>query len=83
VILNTASVVDHDCVVGDHVHLSPGARLGGGVTVGRGSHIGMGAIVIQGLRIGAGALVAAGAVVLRDVGDGDRVAGVPARKMSP
>jgi acetyltransferase-like isoleucine patch superfamily enzyme len=82
VILNTAAVVDHDCVIGDHVHVSPGARVAGGVTVGEGSHIGMGAIVIQGLRIGAGVLVAAGAVVLRDVPDGYRVAGVPARNMS-
>jgi 2,3,4,5-tetrahydropyridine-2-carboxylate N-succinyltransferase/tetrahydrodipicolinate N-acetyltransferase len=37
--------------------------------------------VIEGVRIGAGALVAAGAVVLHDVDDGVRVAGVPAREM--
>ncbi|MCL0028312.1 hypothetical protein M1M88_01160, partial [Peptococcaceae bacterium] len=28
-IINTASVVEHDCILGDGVHLSPGVRLGG------------------------------------------------------
>jgi acetyltransferase-like isoleucine patch superfamily enzyme len=37
--------------------------------------------VIEGIRIGDGALVAAGAVVVRDVPDGARVAGVPARPL--
>jgi acetyltransferase-like isoleucine patch superfamily enzyme len=37
--------------------------------------------VIEGIRIGDGALVAAGAVVVRDVAEGQRVAGVPARPL--
>jgi acetyltransferase-like isoleucine patch superfamily enzyme len=49
------------------------------VTVGDGAHIGTGAVVLQGRTIGTGAVVAAGAVVLEDVPDGGRVAGVPAR----
>jgi len=51
------------------------------VTVGEGSHIGIGATILQGVRIGTNAVVGAGAVVLRDVPDGDRVAGVPARSI--
>jgi acetyltransferase-like isoleucine patch superfamily enzyme len=51
------------------------------VTVGEGSHVGIGAIVLQGVRIGANAVVGAGTVVLHDVPDGDRVAGVPARSI--
>ena len=32
-IINTAAVVEHDCRIGDHVHLSPGVLLGGNVAV--------------------------------------------------
>ena len=49
--------------------------------MGDGSHIGTAATIVQGLRVGRGCLVAAGAVVVRDVADGNRVAGVPARGM--
>jgi acetyltransferase-like isoleucine patch superfamily enzyme len=49
------------------------------VRVGDGVTIGSGAIVLGGVTIGADALVGAGAVVTRDVGDGEVVAGVPAR----
>jgi UDP-perosamine 4-acetyltransferase len=81
VIVNTGAIVEHDCRLAAHAHVAPGARLAGLVTVGEGAHVGIGAIVIEGIRIGDGALVAAGAVVVRDVGEGERVAGVPARPL--
>jgi sugar O-acyltransferase (sialic acid O-acetyltransferase NeuD family) len=80
-IINTCASVDHDCVLGEGVHVAPGARLAGGVRVGARSFIGMGAMVIEGVSIGEGCLVAAGAVVLRNTLPGERVAGVPARPM--
>ncbi len=43
--------------------------------------IGIGAIVLQGVHIGKGAVVCAGAVVVKDVGDYEIVAGVPAKKI--
>jgi serine acetyltransferase len=53
------------------------------VAVGERAHVGIGAVVIERIEIGSGALVAAGAVVVRDVPPGGRVAGVPARAMEP
>ena len=47
--------------------------------VERGASLGSGCVVLGGIRVGAGALVGAGAVVTRDVGAGEVVAGVPAR----
>ena len=43
--------------------------------------IGIGVIVLQGVHIGKGAVVCAGAVVTKDVGEYEIVAGVPAKKI--
>lgn len=51
------------------------------VEIGSGAWIGTRALVLGPCRIGADAVVAAGAVVTRDVPDGARVAGVPARAL--
>jgi len=82
VIINTNASVDHGSALGDGAHVAPGAHLAGNVCVGEGSHIGIGATVVAGIRLTAGCLIAAGAVVVRDVLDGQRVAGVPARVMT-
>lgn len=74
-----ALVGHHDCI-GAFVSLMPGANLGGHVTVGERTTIGMGAIVVNGTIVGSGTTVAAGAVVLREVADGIRVQGMPARE---
>lgn len=51
--------------------------------VERGASLGSGAVILGGIRIGQGALVGAGAVVTRDVGAGETVAGSPARPLGP
>lgn len=77
-IVNTRSGIDHDCRIGAHSHIAPGATLSGGITVGEGAHIGAGVTIIQGISIGPNAVVGAGAAVIRDVAAGQVVAGVPA-----
>ena len=78
-ILNTASVIDHECVLGRGVHVMGGAQLAGRVVTGDFASIGTNATILPDIRIGRGAYVGAGAVVTRDVPENAIVAGNPAR----
>lgn len=82
VIINTGAIVEHDNWIGDFAHVAPGTVLGGDVRIGDGALIGAGSTILPGVHVGAGACVGAGAVVTRSVGDGETVAGVPARVVS-
>lgn len=79
-IVNTGASVDHDCVLSDGVHISPGVSLGGGVFVGPRTWVGIGAVVREYKSIGSDVMVGAGAAVTRDVADGARMGGVPAKE---
>ncbi len=81
-IVNTGATVDHDCLIGDGVHICPGAHLAGDVRVGDRSWVGIAATIRQGITIGRDATVGAGAVVVSDVADGSTVVGVPAKHRS-
>lgn len=79
VIINTCASVDHDCVLGDGVHICPGARLAGNVTVGDGTMVGVGACVRDRISIGENCIIGAGAAVVSDIPAGSVAVGVPAR----
>jgi acetyltransferase EpsM len=79
VILNTKASVDHDSVIGDFVHIAPGATIGASVRIGEETLIAAGATVVSGITIGARSIIGAGAVVVRDVPDDVTAFGVPAR----
>jgi sugar O-acyltransferase (sialic acid O-acetyltransferase NeuD family) len=78
-LLNTRSVVEHDCVLEDGVEIGPGAVLAGRVYVGANSWICTGASVAPRVRIGRNAIIGAGAAVVDDIPDGVVAVGVPAR----
>ena len=80
-IVNTASVVEHDNVISDYVHISPTAALAGTVTVGERTWIGIGAKVKNNTDICADVVVGAGAVVVKNITEGGTYVGVPARKV--
>lgn len=64
---------------------SPGSRprdARDAVVIGDDVWIGFNATILSGVTIGKGAIIAAAAVVIRDVGDYEVVAGNPARKVS-
>jgi len=78
-IINTAVVVDHDCMINDFVHISPSATLCGNVTIGKGSWVGAGAIIIQGIKVGKNVIIGAGSVILKDIPDNATVVGNPGK----
>jgi sugar O-acyltransferase (sialic acid O-acetyltransferase NeuD family) len=83
VIINTAASVDHDCLLGNFVHLAPGGHLAGGVSLKEGVLFGIGAVAIPGVTIGAYSTVGAGAAVVSDVPAKTVAMGVPAKFRQP
>lgn len=67
--------IAHDAVIGKNVKVIACAEVSGRVNVGDRSTIGMNATILNGISIGAGSDVSLGAVVTKDVNDGQRVTG--------
>lgn len=78
-IINTGSIIEHECDVQDFVHISVGSILCGEVSVGRSSFIGAGSTIIQCLEIGNNAVIGAGAVVNKDIPSKCTAVGIPAK----
>jgi sugar O-acyltransferase (sialic acid O-acetyltransferase NeuD family) len=66
-IVNTNSSIDHDCIVGAHCHVAPGAILSGSVVIGDDVHIGTAASLINNIKVGDHCLIGAGSVIYKDV----------------
>jgi len=78
-IINTAATVDHDCDIGDFVHLAPGVHLCGSVKVGARTLVGVGTSVCPDITIGPDTIIGAGSVVVNDIPSGVKAYGNPCR----
>lgn len=78
-IVNSGAVIEHECLIGENTHIAPGSVLGGATRVGCDTLVGIGSRTIPGICIGSRCTIGAGSVVVRDVPDGLRTMGVPAR----
>jgi sugar O-acyltransferase (sialic acid O-acetyltransferase NeuD family) len=80
-IINTSSSLDHDNVIENYVHISPGVRTAGSVTIGKGTWLGIGGVVSNNVNICSGCKVGAGAVVVKDITESGIYVGVPVRRV--
>lgn len=80
-IINTASSLDHDNIIKDFVHISPGTHLAGSVIVGENTFIGTGSSVVNNVTICSNCTIGAGTVVIKDIGLPGTYVGVPAFKI--
>ncbi|WP_290772836.1 acetyltransferase [Anaerofustis sp.] len=81
VIINTSSSVDHDSVISDYVHISPGVHMGGAVKVGERSWIGVGSSIKNNININCDVVIGAGSVVIKEITEEGTYVGSPVRKI--
>lgn len=80
-IINTGSTIDHDNIIEDYVHISPGVHTAGTVRIGKGTWLGIGSTVANNIKITSGSIIGAGAVVVKDIIEAGTYVGVPARRV--
>jgi sugar O-acyltransferase (sialic acid O-acetyltransferase NeuD family) len=78
-LLNSGSITEHECKLGDFASLGPNTTLGGRVTIGQRSAISIGATVKHGVHIGNDTVVGAQSYVHSDLGAEIVAFGIPAR----
>lgn len=79
VILNHSASIDHHCVIEEGVHIAPGAKLAGNITIGRFSFVGTGAIILPNITIGKECVIGAGSVVTKNIPNFSLAYGNPAK----
>ena len=80
--MNLHSDIGHDCVIGDYVTLSPGARVSGNCTIGNCVYIGSNAVIREKITVCDNVTIGAGSVVVKDITEPVVYVGVPARRIN-
>jgi len=80
-ILNTASIIEHDCIIGSFSHISINVSLAGGVEIGDNSFVGMGANIINEIKIATNNIIGAGSVVIHNTKINQTLVGIPAKEI--
>jgi UDP-3-O-[3-hydroxymyristoyl] glucosamine N-acyltransferase LpxD len=73
--------IAHNVVIGTNSEVTTGTIIGGSTSIGNMCWTGLNSTLKDNIKIGNNVLIAAGAAVIRDVQDGDIVAGVPAKSI--
>ena len=76
-IVENCEIIEHDCLIEDFCHISPGCSLGGETVIHELSWIGIGSSVKHGINIGKRVTIGAGSVVIKDIPSECTAYGVP------
>jgi sugar O-acyltransferase (sialic acid O-acetyltransferase NeuD family) len=79
--INLGCTIGHEARLGRGCVLNPTVNISGGVVLEDGVLVGVGAQILQYIRVRARATVGAGAVVTKEVAEGEIVVGIPARSL--
>ena len=77
--VNVKSVVDHECKIGDGVHIMGSSYIAGRVEIDDFASIGANATILPDIKIGKNAIIGAGSVVTKNVKPNEIVIGNPAK----
>ncbi|MBM0637137.1 UDP-N-acetylbacillosamine N-acetyltransferase [Campylobacter sp. VicNov18] len=80
VILNTSSVIEHECVVGEFSHVSVGAKCAGNVKIGKNCFLGINSCVLPNLTLADNSILGGGATLIRSEKEQGVFIGVPAKR---
>lgn len=80
-IINTCSSVDHDCCLGDFVHVAVGAHIAGTVRIEDNTFIGAGVTIKNNVNICGDCIIGAGALVVKNIEETGTYVGIPAKKI--
>ena len=80
-IINTGSVIEHECEVGEFSHIAPNAILCGNVIVGKNTLVGANSTILPNIKIGQNVTIGSGSVVTKDIPSNSKVIGTPAKSI--
>ncbi|AXP08393.1 UDP-N-acetylbacillosamine N-acetyltransferase [Campylobacter hepaticus] len=80
VILNTASVIEHECVIGEFTHISVGAKCAGNVKIGKNCFLGINSCILPNLSLADNSILGGGATLVKSENEKGVFIGVPAKR---
>ncbi|ECT4085086.1 TPA: UDP-N-acetylbacillosamine N-acetyltransferase [Campylobacter jejuni] len=80
VILNTSSVIEHECVIGEFSHVSVGAKCAGNVKIGKNCFLGINSCVLPNLSLADDSILGGGATLVKSQDEKGVFVGVPAKR---
>lgn len=80
-ILNTACTIDHDNLIQNYVHISPGVHTAGSVKIDELTWIGIGSTISNNVHVTASVKVGAGGLIINDILESGAYIGSPVKKI--